>query len=123
MPSKSPPSRIRRRSLVLTSIAMALLTAPAAAQSPSVDGYSGKGPTIEQRVAPSTEARPGSQSGSGSGSGGNPAAAQNGRGDRKQGTALPFTGLDLALLGGAGIALLGLGVGLRVLIKPIRQAG
>jgi len=121
MPSKSPPSRIRRRSLVLTSIAMALLTAPAAAQSPSVDGYSGKGPTIEQRVAPSTEARPGSQSGPGSR--GNPAAAQNGRGDRNQGTALPFTGLDLALLGGAGIALLGLGVGLRVLIKPIRQAG
>ena len=60
---------------------MALLTAPAAAQSPSVDGYSGKGPTIEQRVAPSTEARPGSQSGSNSRD--NPAAAQNGRGDRK----------------------------------------
>ena len=72
-------------------------------------------------MAPSTEARPGS--GSGSGSGGNPAAAQNGRGDRNQGAALPFTGLDLALLGGAGVALLGLGVGLRVLIKPVHQAG
>lgn len=99
---------------------MALLTAPAAAQSPSVDGYSGKGPTIEQRVAPSTEARPGSQPGSGSRD--NP-AARNRRADRNQGTALPFTGLDLALLGGAGLALLGLGVGLRVLIKPVRQVG
>lgn len=112
MPSKSSFSRAGLRSLVLTCVVTALMVAPAAAQTPSVDGYTANGPALEQRLGPDATSR----------SGGDPQAAARSA-DRRQASALPFTGMDLVLLGGAGLALLGLGLGLRVLVRPVGQVG
>jgi len=116
MPSKSSFSRAGLRTLVLTCVVTALMVAPAAAQTPSVDGYTANGPALEQRLGPDAKSRTGGDPS------GDPQSAVRGT-DRRQASALPFTGMDLVLLGGAGLALLGLGLGLRVLVRPVGQVG
>lgn len=92
--------------------ALALFAAvPAYAQNdPSVDGYGGPGGQIEDQVG-----------------GDRDVAGDQGRGEAvpvsdvtagdDDGGALPFTGLDLALLAMAGALLLGLGLGMRRLTR------
>ena len=77
------------------------LAAPAFGQSVS-DGYSEEGAVIE------------TQAGGGGGGGGgstDPVSASDDSGN------LPFTGLDLGLIGGSGLLLLGAGLGMRHLTR------
>lgn len=109
--SNRAPLRTLALALALTVVA----ATPAAAQT-ALNGYSGKGPAVQQQVQGQSEARPDN------GSGTAPGAAGTRDADTSQG-ALPFTGMDLALAGGLGIALLGLGVGMRALARPTREVG
>ena len=85
--------------------AFMLLLAPASALAAdsSLEGYAGPGAQEQSQVAGvdqgPAEATQATQ------------AARDTTGD------LPFTGLDLALIGGAGMVLLGLGIGLRQLAR------
>ena len=78
------------------------LAAPAFAQSVS-DGYSEEGAVIETQA--------GGGGGGGDDSGTDPVSASDDSGN------LPFTGLDLGLIAGSGILLLGAGVGMRRLTR------
>ena len=97
-------------------IAVSALIAPAAAfaqAGPAQDGYDNQGPQIQEQIDQSSPAN--SSGGGGGGEEGSPPAAtaqSNDAGD------LPFTGLDLALVIGAGALLLGLGFGMRRLTRP-----
>jgi hypothetical protein len=62
---------------------MAAVASPASAQSPTVNAYSGAGPSVQTKVGAQAHNR------------------------------LPFTGLDLGLLAGAGVAIASGGVALR----------
>jgi hypothetical protein len=75
-------------------VAMAV---PAAAQ----NGYSGTGGQVQTQVQDTGSATSGSESGSGS---------------------LPFTGLDVALLAGAGLLLAGAGIAMRRVTRAPGQA-
>ena len=88
-------------------IAVMVLVFPAAAfaQQSAQDAYKPQG-QIEQDVE-GDQGGVGGSSGAGGGSGQQPAAAAN------SGSGLPFTGMDVALLAGAGALLLGAGVGMR----------
>ena len=77
-------------------VAMAV---PAAAQ----NGYSGTGGQVQTQVQDTGSATSGSGSGSDSGS-------------------LPFTGLDVALLAGAGLLLAGAGIAMRRVTRAPGQA-
>ena len=95
-----------KRGLAVTVAATALVFPTAAfGQQSAQDAYKPQG-QIEQDVQ--GDQGSGVAPGAGGGSGGNtaPAAANSGSG-------LPFTGLDVALLAGAGTLLLGAGVGMR----------
>lgn len=73
--------------------------APVSAQS-SLQGYSDEGPAVQEQVsgvAPA-QTQPASTGGGSAG--------------------LPFTGLDLALLFGAGAVLAGAGLGMRLVTRP-----
>jgi hypothetical protein len=88
-----------------TAIAVAMLVFPAAAFAQSAeDAYRPQG-QIEQDVE-GDQGGVGGSPGAGGGSGGDNAAGSSGSG-------LPFTGVDVALLAGAGALLLGAGVGMR----------
>ena len=103
-------------------IAMLLLSlaiAPAAAfaqSGTSVDPYENEGPRVQERIDEGSNPTDEEDIGS------TPVAAaaedQCGGG----GGELPFTGLDVALVIGAGALLLGLGVGMRRLTRPTREA-
>jgi hypothetical protein len=75
------------------------LAGPAAAQ----NGYSGTGGQVQTQVQDTGSATSGSGSDSGSGS-------------------LPFTGLDVALLAGAGLLLAGAGFAMRRVTRAPSQA-
>lgn len=79
------------------------LAAPAFGQSVS-DGYSEEGAVIETQAG-------GGGAGGGGGSGTDPVSASDDSGN------LPFTGLDLGLIGGSGLLLLGAGLGMRHLTR------
>jgi len=87
-------------------VALALVVAaPAYAQSATSDTYAGKGGGIVGTVnsgkgpsAPAQQVQVASESGNGS---------------------LPFTGLDIGLLALGGVALVGVGVGLRRFARPL----
>ena len=80
------------RPLFATLLLTLALAAPAAGQGPSQDGYIPDGPqVIEQTRA----------------GGGDPGTSD-----------LPFTGMDLVLVGGLGVGLLAVGVGMRRLTRP-----
>ena len=81
--------------------------AGAVAQGSAEDAYRPQG-QIEQDVQ-GDQGGVGGSPGAGGGSGGETASANSGAG-------LPFTGVDVALLAGAGALLLGAGVGMRRLV-------
>jgi hypothetical protein len=92
--------------------AMFVLVPAAMAQAPSVQGYSQPGGTIQQQVSPSTQPSQPAPTVT-------PVKAQKTttpvaavKSSNESGK-LPFTGLDLALVIGAGGVLMLLGVGLR----------
>jgi hypothetical protein len=101
--------------MLLLSLAIAPATAFAQADN-SVNPYENEGPEVQERIDQGTNPTDEEDSGS------VPVAAaaedQGGGG----GGELPFTGLDLALVIGAGALLLGLGVGMRRLTRPSREA-
>jgi hypothetical protein len=88
--------------MLATAVLALGVAAPASAQS-SLQGYSDEGPAVQDQVsgvagiAPA-ETQPTSTDGGSSG--------------------LPFTGLDLALLFGAGAVLAGAGLGMRLVTRP-----
>ncbi len=92
------------RSLALALFICLMLAVPALAQGPSQDGYTPEGPqAIEQ-----------------TGGGGNdPRQAQESQADSGS---LPFTGMDLLLVGALGAGLLGVGAGMRRLTRPADPA-
>jgi hypothetical protein len=98
--------------------AMTLVVAPAAlAQSPTVQGYSQPGGTIQQQIntttqpAPAATVTPKAQT--------QPIAATT---KSTSSGKLPFTGLDIALVLAAGAVLTGLGFGLRRITRPPEAA-
>lgn len=100
--------------IALASLMVVLsLTSVAFAQS-SVDGYSPDDGAVQNQIegnddSPANTTEPNSQSGTPA----SPSAAS----PSKDSGSLPFTGLDLALLAGAGAVLLGLGLGMRHLTR------
>jgi hypothetical protein len=100
--------------MLLLSLAIAPATAFAQGGT-SVDPYENEGPQVQERIDQGSNPTDEEDSGS------TPVAAaaedQGGGGGE-----LPFTGLDVALVIGAGALLLGLGVGMRRLTRPSREA-
>jgi len=106
-----------RRIAVLAALSLSLLPAAAAAQTPSGEGYEADGPTVQNQVesggspqepaATETPSNPGDTR-----------EARDTRESRDDATAsLPFTGLDLGMLVAAGALLVGVGTGMRLLLK------
>jgi hypothetical protein len=98
---------MKRLALLMAVVAVALaLAAPAFAQSPTSDTYAGKGGgivgTVNSGNGPSASAPQQVQVASSNGSG-----------------SLPFTGLDIGLLALGGVALVGVGIGLRRFARPL----
>ena len=94
-----------RRILTLSALALALAPATAVAQS-SDEGYETDGPTVQNQIEAGGSA---GQSESGS----DPTAATASDG----GEGLPFTGMDVGLLAGAGVLLVGVGAGMRMVLR------
>ncbi len=112
-----------RRIAVLAALSLTLLPAAAAAQTPSDEGYEADGPTVQNQVEsgekplePLPTVTPSNPS--------NPRDTGDTRESRDDATAsLPFTGLDLGMLVAAGALLVGVGAGVRLLLKlppPVR---
>jgi len=102
--------------IAFASLLVALsLTSVAFAQS-SVDGYSPDDGAVQNQIQGNDDdsgttpdaANPGTESGT---------APEANTADSNDSGSLPFTGLDLALLAGAGAVLLGLGLGMRHLTR------
>jgi len=106
----SQPARTPRlrRALTVSLLLLAMAPAGAAAQTPSDDGYENDGPTVQNQI----EGGSAGQSESGS----DPQASTPAD-ERSEEAGLPFTGLDLALVAGAGAVLVGLGAGMRVALR------
>jgi hypothetical protein len=103
-----------RRILTLSALALALAPASALAQS-SDDGYETDGPTVQNQIEGG-----GTAGQSDSGTSPTPANDSAGSGEK---AGLPFTGLDLGLLAGAGVLLVGMGAGVRFALRlppPVR---
>ena len=106
---------MKRLALMMAVVVAALAAAsPAYGQGAVVDAYGGDSGGVLGTVQ-GGDGGNGGQGVAGTGGGGVPeqpvAAAQGG--------SLPFTGLDLGLLVAGGIVLLGMGVGLRRLARPL----
>ena len=104
-----------RRILTLSALALALAPASASAQS-SDEGYETDGPTVQNQIEGGDTAGQ-DESGTSPAPSGDPADS----GDQEAG--LPFTGLDLGLLAGAGVLLVGMGAGVRFALRlppPVR---
>jgi len=105
----------RKIAIFVAVVALAFAAAPAAMAQSSREGYITPGGEINERVDP------GGSSDSGNDDGGSTPATKStsngGNGDGGDST-LPFTGSDLGLLAGAGLLLLGLGIGMRRLTRP-----
>ena len=104
-----------RRILTLSALALALAPATALAQS-SDDGYETDGPTVQNQIEGGGTA--------GQNESGNPTPSNsNDSADSGEEAGLPFTGLDLGLLAGAGVLLVGMGAGVRFALRlppPVR---
>ena len=103
----SHPARLRRL-VALAALSLTLLPATVIAQTPSDDGYEADGPTVQNQIE---SGDPGGSPESGT----DPSASAGSDGDEKAG--LPFTGLDLGLLAGAGMLLVGVGAGVRLVLR------
>lgn len=109
----SQPARLRRL-VALAALSLTMLPATAMAQTPSDDGYDTDGPTVQNKI---DESGPAAQNESGSDPTPSASTADSDR------AGLPFTGMDLGLLAGAGVLLVGLGAGMRVILRlppPVR---
>lgn len=98
---------MKRLALLMAVVAIALaIAAPAYAQNAVSDTYAGKGGgivgTVESGNGPTASTPQQVQATNPSGSG-----------------SLPFTGLDIGLLAIGGVALVGVGVGLRRFARPL----
>ncbi len=99
---------MKRLALLMVAVALALVVAgPAYAQSATSDAYAGKGGGIVGTVN------------SGGGSGNGPTSAPQQVQAASSNGSLPFTGLDVGLLALGGVALVGVGVGLRRFARPL----
>lgn len=103
-PARSAPLRL----LAVAALSLTLLPATAVAQTPSEDGYNSDGPTVQNQI---DEGSPAAQNESGT----NPSPSANDDSGERAG--LPFTGLDLGMLAGAGVLLVGMGAGMRVILR------
>ncbi len=102
---------MKRLALLMAVVALALVVAvPAYAQNATSDAYAGKGGGIVGTV----------NSGNGSGNGPSASAPQQVQVASSSGSgSLPFTGLDVGLLALGGVALVGVGIGLRRFARPL----
>lgn len=97
---------MKRLALLMAVVALALVVAvPAYAQSATSDAYAGKGGGIVGTVD--------------SGNGPSASAPQQVQAANSNDGSLPFTGLDIGLLALGGVALVGVGVGLRRFARPL----
>ena len=107
------------KSAVATAVALLLAASTAFAQNPTEQGYSSPGGTVQQQItstpAPTAQVSPSPTK---------PAPAKpvaqvkQAAKAKSSGKGLPFTGLELGLVLAAGVALLGLGFGLRKFARP-----
>jgi hypothetical protein len=98
---------MKRLAFVLVVVALALVAvAPAYGQSAATDAYAGKSGGVLGAVN------------SGGGNSGTPSAPVRQVQTTSSGS-LPFTGLDVGLLALGGVALVGVGVGLRRFARPL----
>jgi hypothetical protein len=98
-----------KKTVVAAIAALSLATAaPAFAEDSSLEGYGGPGSDVLSEIQ-----QPGGNVSEKS------APVQNTAGESAKASSgtLPFTGLDLGLLGAAGVGLLGLGIGMRRLTR------
>jgi hypothetical protein len=93
--------KTRLTSILAILVVALVVAAPAFAQTASQNGYSGPGGQVQAQVDDEANA-PVAVAESGGGGGGG---------------SLPFTGLDVALLAGAGLLLAGAGIGMRRLTR------
>ena len=103
-----------RRIVTLSALALALAPASALAQS-SDDGYETDGPTVQNQIEGGGTA--------GQDESGTSPTPSNDSADSGEKAGLPFTGLDLGLLAGAGVLLVGMGAGVRFALRlppPVR---
>jgi hypothetical protein len=100
-------------------VSLAVLSAPALALTPAEQAYAPPGGTEQAAVGGSASTKVGSGGTSQNGSVDPQAAAGTSR--TAPNGALPFTGLDIAMLVGVGLLLLMLGVGLARLTRPTRS--
>lgn len=101
---------MKRLALIMAVVAVVLTaTVPAYAADSVGDAYGGRGGGILGAVG----------QGGGGNSGGETTPAPNQVQVASTGSTLPFTGLDLGLLAIGGIALVGVGVGLRRFARPL----
>jgi hypothetical protein len=96
---------MKRLALLMAVVALALVAvAPAYGQSAATDAYAGKGGGVLGAV----------NSGGNNNTPSAPAQVA-----QSSGSSLPFTGLDVGLLAIGGVALVGVGVGLRRFARPL----
>ena len=95
--------KTRLTSMVAILVLALALAAPAFAQPSSQDGYTDQAGQVQAQVDEESSA-PVAATGSGGGGGGS----------------LPFTGLDVALIAGAGVLLVGAGIGMQRLTRAPR---
>jgi hypothetical protein len=101
---------MKRLALLMAMVALALAAAaPAYASSAVGDSYGGRGGGIVGTV----------DSGDGGGPPPAPAPQQTQVASTNDDGSLPFTGLDVGLLALGGVALVGVGVGLRRFARPL----
>ena len=101
------------RIFVLVGVLAALALPASALAQPSIDGYNPQGPQVQEEIQQDNP-----DNGDGSD---NPTATAAAPGDDDNGN-LPFTGLDVALVLGAGLVLVGMGFGIRRMIRPTEAA-
>jgi hypothetical protein len=94
----------RKLTALLAGLVLAMSFAGPAFGQSTLEAYSDEGGVIE------SQGENGAQSPAGGGGDGGGAAGDDG-------SSLPFTGLDLALIAGSGLLLVGAGVGMRVLTR------
>lgn len=112
------------RSFALLALLALALSSPAAAQSPSLEGYTGPGGQTQSRVdGQGPGASQGQDGGDPAGSAGDPAGSAgdaSGASRSTEGGTLPFTGADIGRFLVTGLILLLFGFALRRLTAPAR---